>query len=103
MIRRPPRSTLFLYTTLFRSHDAVRLRPEIVHRGDSRYDRRERGGNLRIAIVGVMLFSLDEVGVDFRVEGPADLPGIAREFNGCFAPADAGYGKAMRPEPGDDP
>src|SRR5260370_20780600 len=27
MIRRPPRSTLFPYTTLFRSHDAV-------HRGD---------------------------------------------------------------------
>src|SRR3712207_7564447 len=24
MIRRPPRSTLFPYTTLFRSHDAVR-------------------------------------------------------------------------------
>src|SRR3712207_8673796 len=23
MIRRPPRSTLFLYTTLFRSHDAI--------------------------------------------------------------------------------
>src|SRR5437588_6356422 len=26
MIRRPPRSTLFPYTTLFRSHDAVRSR-----------------------------------------------------------------------------
>src|SRR5260370_3592814 len=25
MIRRPPRSTLFPYTTLFRSHDCVRL------------------------------------------------------------------------------
>ena len=84
-------------------HDAVGLRPEIVHRGDSRYDRRERGGNLRIAIVGVMLFSLDEVGVDFRVEGPADLPGVAGEFNGCFAPADTRYGKAMRLEPCDHP
>src|SRR3712207_8327932 len=27
MIRRPPRSTLFPYTTLFRSHTAVALRP----------------------------------------------------------------------------
>src|SRR3712207_8467564 len=27
MIRRPPRSTLFPYTTLFRSRDAVRPRP----------------------------------------------------------------------------
>src|SRR3712207_7715637 len=25
MIRRPPRSTLFPYTTLFRSHDAIRM------------------------------------------------------------------------------
>src|SRR3712207_7135323 len=37
MIRRPPRSTLFPYTTLFRSsdHDAER-------RADERRDRRER-------------------------------------------------------------
>src|SRR2546422_7522079 len=28
MIRRPPRSTLFPYTTLFRSDDYVRLHPE---------------------------------------------------------------------------
>src|SRR5438094_7377563 len=27
MIRRPPRSTLFPYTTLFRSHDMLRGRP----------------------------------------------------------------------------
>src|SRR5256885_11331868 len=31
MIRRPPRSTLFPYTTLFRSH-AVALDHEVVHR-----------------------------------------------------------------------
>src|SRR3712207_9416496 len=29
MIRRPPRSTLFPYTTLFRSHDLVDRRPEV--------------------------------------------------------------------------
>src|SRR2546422_8275575 len=29
MIRRPPRSTLFPYTTLFRSQLAVRLHPEV--------------------------------------------------------------------------
>src|SRR3712207_7486257 len=33
MIRRPPRSTLFPYTTLFRSLDDVPLQPE-VHDGD---------------------------------------------------------------------
>src|SRR5256886_6807196 len=37
MIRRPPRSTLFPYTTLFRSHigaeDARRAHRQVVHRG----------------------------------------------------------------------
>src|SRR3989442_11529439 len=37
MIRRPPRSTLFPYTTLFRSHDLRRLAP---------VDRRRRRGHL---------------------------------------------------------
>src|SRR5258708_14024149 len=33
MIRRPPRSTLFPYTTLFRSHDGVarRIVPKVLH------------------------------------------------------------------------
>src|SRR3712207_8911136 len=41
MIRRPPRSTLFPYTTLFRSHQRVTLaqRPQ-----DRRHLRRERHG-----------------------------------------------------------
>src|SRR2546428_3354848 len=34
MIRRPPRSTLFPYTTLFRSGVGGELRPGIVHRLD---------------------------------------------------------------------
>src|SRR2546430_11833317 len=32
MIRRPPRSTLFPYTTLFRSHHARRVRGPLRHR-----------------------------------------------------------------------
>src|SRR5438132_8468009 len=39
MIRRPPRSTLFPYTTLFRSREERRLRP-------SRADRRRRSVRL---------------------------------------------------------
>src|SRR3712207_8543465 len=31
MIRRPPRSTLFPYTTLFRSHEAGEVRPHRQH------------------------------------------------------------------------
>src|SRR2546430_10153707 len=53
MIRRPPRSTLFPYTTLFRSarldqHDAARVRHA---RRLQRLDRRERGER-RVAVVG---------------------------------------------------
>src|SRR5437763_15337637 len=33
MIRRPPRSTLFPYTTLFRSRHLLRCRPEVGFRG----------------------------------------------------------------------
>src|SRR3989442_6145950 len=42
MIRRPPRSTLFPYTTLFRSADGVlrRFRLELRSRGD-KWDQRE--------------------------------------------------------------
>src|SRR3989442_4387301 len=48
MIRRPPRSTLFPYTTLFRSHegfDSRRERPHAVHvdgAGDARLPPRAR-------------------------------------------------------------
>src|SRR5256885_7091845 len=36
MIRRPPRSTLFPYTTLFRSHLALELLVELVHAAEHR-------------------------------------------------------------------
>src|SRR3989454_6860634 len=41
MIRRPPRSTLFPYTTLFRSRDRGRHRPRY-HPGRARRARRRR-------------------------------------------------------------
>src|SRR5215203_7506072 len=44
MIRRPPRSTLFPYTTLFRSHDRGQLVP--------RHRRRDRRARLRADAVG---------------------------------------------------
>src|SRR3712207_8349603 len=56
MIRRPPRSTLFPYTTLFRSDGGHRLAPRPVHRaGGGRVrtrrgagdDGRPRGGRVR--------------------------------------------------------
>src|SRR3989475_8621885 len=52
MIRRPPRSTLFPYTTLFRSQVDVQVLalagPEPVdERGVHRAEREERGGEVR--------------------------------------------------------
>src|SRR2546430_9497443 len=47
MIRRPPRSTLFPYTTLFRSPADPRLRPVGRDRPPSRSDPRYRQGFLK--------------------------------------------------------
>src|SRR3712207_8058485 len=44
MIRRPPRSTLFPYTTLFRSLAAERQRPIQIGRVDGDEDRRHAAG-----------------------------------------------------------
>src|SRR2546426_12805189 len=55
MIRRPPRSTLFPYTTLFRSGDLSHARPRRVARAPRamrrprRADQRHRGGGRRPA------------------------------------------------------
>src|SRR2546426_7660927 len=45
MIRRPPRSTLFPYTTLFRSLEAIRrggVRPALHYHGTGRSERPDR-------------------------------------------------------------
>src|SRR5258708_18478629 len=44
MIRRPPRSTLFPYTTLFRSHDVGQGRPAEVVLQRQAEDQRQRDG-----------------------------------------------------------
>src|SRR5256885_5201928 len=52
MIRRPPRSTLFPYTTLFRSHLGRRRRPRLRRTRDParcRADHRGDGGRREVA------------------------------------------------------
>src|SRR2546422_8961526 len=46
MIRRPPRSTLFPYTTLFRSRDAERLRRAADRYGPLGHPLERRDGNV---------------------------------------------------------
>src|SRR5690349_23983353 len=56
MIRRPPRSTLFPYTTLFRSIDAVALGPEKLARpgvvGDALLEAAAQPGLKAVAFAG---------------------------------------------------
>src|SRR2546427_5589986 len=49
MIRRPPRSTLFPYTTLFRSEDPVRAERDRRDGGDHRGALSRQGGDARSA------------------------------------------------------
>src|SRR2546430_12775711 len=62
MIRRPPRSTLFPYTTLFRSRLAQRVGEEVAVHG-------ERIARQLVGPAGVVAERLDGHGdVDFRLE-----------------------------------
>src|SRR2546422_1410025 len=49
MIRRPPRSTLFPYTTLFRSHLVGEQRAQAVRRLDARVERVASGAPVPLA------------------------------------------------------
>src|SRR5438477_4490289 len=48
MIRRPPRSTLFPYTTLFRSPHLVRPRDDVALRVDAARELHHHGGAIRL-------------------------------------------------------
>src|SRR2546426_8472674 len=71
MIRRPPRSTLFPYTTLFRSIDGVRLR---ALRIDPRGGLVVRGGPLEIGL----LLGQDEADVRVHQGALVDPPAEVR-------------------------
>src|SRR3712207_8468573 len=69
MMRRPPRSTLFPYTTLFRSHPPQRRRhaKEVGRRGRRRRDGGDvagRDGELRAAHVHAVLVAPHRHGLD---------------------------------------
>src|ERR1022692_4842628 len=61
MIRRPPRSTLFPYTTLFRSRESQQLPPPRIPRGmgtDSRLDRKSTCLNSSHLVISYAVFCL---------------------------------------------
>src|SRR2546430_16601696 len=63
MIRRPPRSSLFPYTTLFRSHDRIRAHERRVNSERNRVRRADLD----------QVFPLDVVHLDMAVEAPREL------------------------------
>src|SRR5438034_2096182 len=73
MIRRPPRSTLFPYTTLFRSHIVVR-----VHVGRERPGELPEPRQLALALGGDPL-CLRVARVQLQVEADAHMGVLARE------------------------
>src|SRR3712207_7194834 len=63
MIRRPPRSTLFPYTTLFRSRDRSGLSPSgapLFHNGDRRRRERTEAHRSSSRAVGISLVRSEE-------------------------------------------
>src|SRR3712207_8554446 len=67
MIRRPPRSTLFPYTTLFRSHrvdqalDDLLLRDRPARHAELRGDLRDQPLHLRVRLAGARALGIDVV------------------------------------------
>src|SRR3712207_9185761 len=59
MIRRPPRSTLFPYTTLFRSDRVDDVVPDVAHRRETEADVGADGGEVPGRLVDVRREHLD--------------------------------------------
>src|SRR3989442_9285728 len=95
MIRRPPRSTLFPYTTLFRSvpHVLVAREPGINERRLVPGTRADRGPGSRCAIAGRPAIgrALDAESVTVhRLVGPGDDDARAAVWNGLGVRGGAG-------------
>src|SRR3712207_8037677 len=71
MIRRPPRSTLFPYTTLFRSQDAIRarLRQKIIAATDSLFmDIHKQQPAYKASVPGCLVSSFNASPITSRSE-----------------------------------
>src|SRR2546422_3251692 len=89
MIRRPPRSTLFPYTTLFRSHERpniLRVGPleaaNSLERCGSRRDRKSTRLNSSHGYISYAVFCLKKKTLDLAI-APRHVLGL-----GCRAPSD---------------
>src|SRR5258708_31842534 len=74
MIRRPPRSTLFPYTTLFRSFSSGKVRPN--HETNINIIARRTGKdvNSHTVLDGIITTIMDCVTIEDRKSGSAGMP-----------------------------
>src|SRR4051812_50215674 len=107
MIRRPPRSTLFPYTTLFRSYSQIELRL-LAHIADERalIDAFAAGQDIHRATAAVVLGAAPELvtpeqrraaeTINFRIlygmsaDGPPHEQGVSPQAAGPVSPAHMG-------------
>src|SRR3954463_5318629 len=87
MIRRPPRSTLFPYTTLFRSRDPARGRQVLPHVGEPRQrvlklDRKSTRLNSSHTIISYAVFCLKNKKANCRTEFSPPMPSSPTSFSG---------------------
>src|SRR5205807_3469598 len=76
-LRRPPRSQLFPYTTLFRSQGASALARALLDRGRIGAEESRRGGDYLAIIDG------EVQGKMMSFHAPAPLPGLCRRAEDC--------------------
>src|SRR2546429_3570741 len=95
MIRRPPRSTLFPYTTLFRSHGSsvrgysMQLEGEVLHRMTDARERRDRKStrlNSSHGYISYAVFCLKKKKKKAQILLLAARHSIADDARGCNMP-----------------
>jgi hypothetical protein len=80
----------------------LRRGAEVIERGNTGDDRSKSGGDLRIAVDGVMRFAVDNVRAELGVKGTAEMVGSAGKFDSVFGFVDARDREAVLLQPGSD-
>src|SRR3712207_9423608 len=81
MIRRPPRSTLFPYTTLFRSGDEGGFAPDLESNGAALALIAEAVERSGYSLGDQMAFALDPAASEFYEDGTYDLAGEGKRLS----------------------
>src|SRR2546430_12699953 len=97
MIRRPPRSTLFPYTTLFRSDDEIDRLLDVNVKGPLYAARHAIPIMLRQAGGGVILFTASKTGLVAQTESPGYFASQRSEEHTSGLPSQSKLGSRLLP------